>query len=71
MEFSNDLEVTAQVEFLLKNCSTKNNIILFCSRVWCEDYHEHNKGTKGKTRIIAKIPISRGVVMHRYWQTSF
>ena len=48
MEFSNDHEVTAQVEILLKNCSTEENIILYCSRVWCEDYREYNKGAKGK-----------------------
>ena len=58
MEFSNEHEITAQVEILLKHCSTNDNIILFCSRVWCDDYYEYNKGTKGKTVAIAEISVN-------------
>ena len=58
MEFSNEHEITAQVEILLKDCSTNDNIILFCSRVWCDDYYEYNKGTKGKAVAIAKISVN-------------
>ena len=48
MEFSNEFEVISEVEVSLEDCTSKDNILCYCSRVWCDDYHDYKKGAKGK-----------------------
>lgn len=47
MASSNEFETISEVNVLLEDCSARENIICYCTRVWCDDYHDYSKGTKG------------------------
>ena len=48
MDLSNDFDQLSEVNILLDECTSRENIVCYCTRVWCNDYHDYSKGTKGK-----------------------
>ena len=55
MSYRNDFEFILELEFTLKTCVPEENIILYCSRIWCNDEYEYFKGMKGKVFIDSLI----------------
>ena len=48
MELSNDFEVLSELKLLLENRASNVKIVCLCTRVYCDDYQDYTKGTKGK-----------------------